>query len=386
MKLWEKNSQSRATVQTFSIRVMLAVGIMLTAVLFSKAQSFVTVDKNLEVLGVPPVPASLVAEVAPYTQMYGLPLAGWDPAKREIWLKGLSSATWISKVKEPGANPETSTIYIQSPGIYDIYFQPQYKYLAYTKDTNGNEAFQLYLYEINGGDSKQLSDGKSRNTEPVWSNAGNQIVYSSSPLRADGVNLRVLNPFEPKTDRLLVQSSGSYLKAFAWSPDDKQVVFCDFLSNTTSTLWLIEVSSGKKIPLSPDTDEKEFYDCPQFTKDAKGVFVLTDHGSDVRRIARIDLASRKFTYVSPPSHWDVDEFQLSPDGKTIAFTTNEDGISRLHLFDVITLKEISVPSIPLGVISDLKWHSDSIDLAFNFKSPRAANDVYAISLQMGEAW
>ena len=106
MKLREKNSHSQATVQTFSSRVMLAVGLMLTAVLLSKAQSFVTVDKNLEVLGVPPVPVSLVAEVAPYTQMYGLPLAGWDPAKREIWLKGLSSATWISKVKEPGASPE----------------------------------------------------------------------------------------------------------------------------------------------------------------------------------------------------------------------------------------------------------------------------------------
>ena len=219
----------------------------------------------------------------------------------------------------------------------------------------------------------------------MWSNAGNQIVYSSSPLHADGVNLRVLNPFEPKTDRLLVQSSGSYLKAFAWSPDDNQVVFCDFLSNTTSTLWLIEVSSEKKVLLSPQMDEKEFYDDPQFTKDGKGIFVLTDHDSDVRRIARIDLASNKFTYVSPPSHWDVDEFELSPDGKTIAFTTNEDGISRLHLFDVITSKEIFVPPIPLGVISDLKWHSNSTDLAFNFKSPRAANDVYAISLRTGKA-
>jgi dipeptidyl aminopeptidase/acylaminoacyl peptidase len=378
-------SQSQTTVHTYGIRVMLGLALMLTGVFLGQAQSFVTVDKNLEVVGVPPVPASLVSDVAPYTQMYGLPLAGWDPVKREIWLKGLSSVTWISKVKSPGASPETSSIYIQTPGIYDVYFQPQYKYLAYTKDTDGNETFQLYLYEINGGDSKQLSDSKSRNTEPVWSNAGDQIVYSSSPVGADGVNLRVLNPFQPKTDRLLIQSSGSYLKAFAWSPDDKQVVFCDFLSNTASTLWLIEVSSGNKVLLSPRTDEVEFYDYPQFTKDGKGVLVLTDHGSDVRRIARIDLASHKLTYVPSASGWDVDEFQLSPDGNTIAFTTNEDGISRLHLFDVITSKEVSAPTTLLGVISDLKWHSNSTDLGFNFKSPRAANDVYAISLRTGKA-
>ena len=364
---------------------MLTLALMLTMVLPGSAQSFVTVDKNLEVVGVPPIPASLVSEVAPYTQIYGLPLAGWDPVRREIWLKGLSSVTWISKVKAPVVSPETSSIYIQSPGIYDVYFQPQYKYLAYTKDSDGNENFQLHLYEIDGGNSKQLTDGKSRNTEPVWSNAGDQIVYSSSLLGADGVNLRVLNPFrEAKTDRLLVESSGSYLKAYAWSPDDKQLVFCDFLSNTTSTLWLIEVATGKKVRLSPP-DDSEFYDYPQFTRDGTAVLVLTDHGSDVRRIARIDLAARKFMYVPSDSRWDVDEFQLSPDGKTIAFITNEDGVSRLHLFDVATSKEISTPTIPLGVISDLKWHSNSTDLAFNVKSPRTANDVYAINLRTGKS-
>src|SRR6185369_15975724 len=383
--LCKMKKQYRSKLRRYSVRVMHGSLLIVMGCVAGWAQTFVTVDKNIEVLGVPPVPTSLATEVAPYSQIYGLPLAGWDPTKREIWLKGLSSVTWISRVKSPGASPETSSIYIQSPGIYDIYFQPQYKYLAYTRDTNGNENFQLYLYEIDGGNSKQLTDGKSRNTEPVWSNAGDQIVYSSSPTGSVGVNLRVLNPFDPKTDRLLVESSGSYLKAYGWSPDNKQVVFCDFLSNTTSTLWLIDVSTGKKVPLSPKKDEPEFYDFPQFTKDGKGVVVLTDHDSDVRRIARIDLASHKFTYIPSDPKWDVDEFQISPDGKTVAFTTNEDGVSRLHLFDLKTSKEITAPTIPLGVVSDLKWHSNSTDLAFNLKSPRSANDVYGINLSTGKA-
>jgi Tol biopolymer transport system component len=188
-----------------------------------------------------------------------------------------------------------------------------------------------------------------------------------------------------KPDRLLVQSSGTYLKAYAWSPDDKQVIFCDFLSNTTSTLWLVDVSTENKVLLSPKRDEPEFYDYPQFTKDGKGGFVLTDHDSDVRRVARIDLASRRFTYIPSDPKWGVDEFQASLDGRTIAFTTNEGGVSRLRLFDLEKAKEISTPTIPLGVISDLKWHSNSTDLAFNFKSPRTANDVYVFNLGTGEA-
>ena len=343
---------------------------------------------NLEIIGIPPIPASLPYEVQPYLGIYGLPIAGWDVAKRGILLKGLSSVTWISRVESAAASPKTTPIYIQEGGIYDIYFQPQAKYLAYTRDTNGNEAFQLYLYNLESRASTLLSDGKSRNTEPVWSNSGDKIVYSSSPTDAQGVSLRVVNPFVAKRDRLLAQSSGSYFKAYDWSPGDKQVVFCDFTSNTVSTLWLIDAATGAKTRLSPEPGWAELYENPQFSKDGKGLYVITDHDSDFRRLAYIDLATKGFSYLSDHIKWDVDEFQLAPDGKTLAFITNEDGASRLHILNTATKEESQSPQLPIGIISDLKWHSNSIDLAFNFKSPRTPNDVYSLDSKSGkfEIW
>jgi len=353
------------------------------------AQSeIISPGKNIETIGVPAIPGSLVREVDPYRGAYGLPLAGWNPVKREIWLKGLSSVTWISRVRSPGAAPETSSIYIKTSGIYDIYLQPQNRYLAYTRDVDGNEQFQLYSYEISGGKSTLLSDGKTRSTEPVWSNRGDKIVYSSAPTGQVGVNLRLVNALDPTFDHLLVQSSRGYLKAYDWSPDDKQVVYCDFSANIASTLWLIDVTSGSKVLLSPKRSTQDLYDNPQFSKDGKGIYVVTDHDSDMRRLAYIDLASHQFTYVPSETRWDVEEFQLSPNGKLLAFLTNEDGISRLHVFDRKAGKEISVPQSQLGVLSDLKWNSASTEIAFNFKSGRTPNDVYSINFETGkeELW
>jgi Tol biopolymer transport system component len=361
-----------AFVQCLLLRMAtaLTVGLVLLAgVPASWAQGSVGPNKNIEAIGVPPIPASLAREVQPYASIYGLPLAAWDPVKREVLLKGLSSVTWISRVSSPGASPQTSSIYIQSSGIYDVYFQPQGKYLAYTRDAEGNETFQLYVYDIGHGKSTILSDGKSRNTEPVWSNAGDKIIYSSTPVGDSGVNLHVIDPFAPQSDRLLAKSSGSYFKAYDWSPNDKQIVFCDFISNTAGTLWLIDVASGDKTLLSPKTDQSELYDYPQFSKDGKGVYVLSDHDSDVRRVAYIDVTSRKLTFVTSNLQWDVDEFQLASNGKTLAYITNEDGISRLHVLDLASGKETAMPQLPLGIISDPKWNKDSTEVAFNFKSP-----------------
>lgn len=279
------NNRFRLTSYWSRALVLILLALIIIGSNVSAQSQLISPSKNIDVVGVPPIPASLAREVQQYTGIYGLPLAGWDLAKREIWLKGLSSVTWVSRVKSPGATPETSSIYIRSGGIYDIYIQPQSKYLAYTRDVNGDESFQLYLYEIGTGKSTLLSGGKSRNTEPVWSNAGDKIVYSSSPADTQGVNLRMLNPFDAKTDRLLAKSSGSYFKAYAWSPDDKQVVFCDFSSNTASSLWLLDVASGNKIRLSPETTQPKLYDYPQFSQDGKGVYVITDHDSDMRRVA-----------------------------------------------------------------------------------------------------
>jgi dipeptidyl aminopeptidase/acylaminoacyl peptidase len=381
--------QSLRRADTFAEQIKLivlvtAVLLLATTLVLAQGQRS-SPNRNIEAIGVPPIPASLAKEVEPYKSIYGLPLAGWNPARHEIWLKGLSSVTWVSRVMSPGSRAVPSSIYIQAGGIYDIYFQPQGKYLAYTRDAAGNEVFRLYLYEIGTGNTTLLSDEKSRSTEPVFSNLGDKIVYSSSPTGGVGVNLRLLERLDPKADRQLVQSSGSYLKAYDWSPDDKQIVYCDFSSNTTATLWTVDVANSSKTLLSPNTNQPEFYDYPQFSRDGKGIYVVTDHDSDMRRLAYIELSTRKITYVPSNPKWDVDEFQLAPDGKTLAFVTNEDGISRLHLFDVAAAKESSVPQLPIGIIADLKWQKNSTDLAFNFKSAHTPDDVYSVNFETGKA-
>ncbi len=345
-------------------------------------------NANLEIHGIPKVPAALAPKARRYSNFYGLPLAGWDSIKREILLKGISNVSWVSRVEAPAGSLK-AWMYLQTNGIYDLYFQPQAKYLVYNRDSNGDEAFQMYLYDIEKRSGTLFTDGKSRSTEPVWSNSGERIVYSSSPPGGVGVSLHLVNPFDPKSNSLLVQSTGNYLKAYDWSPDDTQVAYCEFIANTISKLWLINVKTGEKRLLSTsDKKEEEYYDSPQFSQDGKGVYVVTDKDSDFRRLAYVDLVTGRFKFLTTDIKWDVDEFQLAPDGKTLAVVTNEDGISHLYLIATDTEKRKPITSLPSGIVSDLKWHNNSVDLAFNFKSPRTPNDVYSLNASNGniERW
>jgi Tol biopolymer transport system component len=96
------------------------------------------------------------------------------------------------------------------------------------------------------------------------------------------------------------------LKAYGWSPDDAQVAFCEFIGNTTSKLWLVDVEKGEKRLLSGTAEKADgYYDSPLFSKDGKGIFVITDRGSDVRRLTYLNLASGQFKSLTAAINWDV---------------------------------------------------------------------------------
>src|SRR5215813_5080729 len=227
--------------------------------------------ENLVIEGIPKIPAFLAQTVNRFTNAWGFRLAGWDLTKRELLFKNLAgSETWILRGDAPGVAPKLS--FFIPTGVYDVYWQPQAKYLVYNHDTDGNDSFQFYLFDIATRKSTIITDGKSRNTEPVWSRAGDRIIYSSSPPNGNGVDLSVINPFDLKTTRLVAEGKGNYLKAYDWSPDDSKVVFCDFASNTASTLWVIDITSGEKTLLSEKrSKEGDYYDNPQFNADGSGI-------------------------------------------------------------------------------------------------------------------
>jgi len=102
----------------------------------------------------------------------------------------------------------------------------------------------------------------------------------------------------------------------------------------------------------------------------------------------IDLASKKQTVLTPSINWDVEFFTISWDGKTIAFVTNEDGLSVLHLYDTILHKERPAPKLPPGVVNSLEWHKNDRDIGFDMESARAPDDIYSLDVKTGkiERW
>ena len=259
-------------------------------------------------------------------------------------------------------------------------------YFVFGKDVGGGEWFQTYRYDFATGNVTLLTDGgRSQNGLGVWSNAGDRTVYGSTRRNGKDRDIWTMNPADPKTNRLLLEVEGGGWGAQDWSPDDKQIVVGEGISVNESYLWLVDVASGERKLLTPKGGAvKVAYGGAAFSKDGKGLYVTTDKDSEFQRLAYIDLATGAHTYLTSHINWDVDEFELSYDGKTIAFVPNEDGIGVLHLLDTATGKEKPAPKLPAGSVFGIEWHRNNRDLAFHLASARAPSDVYSVHVTTGK--
>jgi len=362
---------------------LLAV-LLLTVFAFPQSGVVVPGD-NLVVEGIPAIPASLAESVERYTNFRSASLDSWDPAKKEMLITTrFGDTSQVHLVKMPAGARTQLTFYADR--VSGAQFSPtRDDSFVFSKDVGGGEFFQLYRYDLATGDVTLLTDGKSRNTEPVWSYAGDKLVYGSTRRTGNDVDLWVVDPSNPKSDRMLAQMQGGGWSASDWSPDGKSILVQEEISANESYLWTLDASSGEKTLLTPKGGAvKIAYSNGRFSKDGKGLYVTTDKDSEFQRLAYIELASKQHTYLTSDIPWNVDEFDLSNDGNRIAFVVNEDGYGVLHVLNTKTRKEEKIPALPKGVVSDVRWHKDNRTLGFDLASARSSSDVYSLDVPTGK--
>ncbi len=338
--------------------------------------------ENLVIEGIPRIPGSVAEEMLRY-QTRSATMLTWHPLRREMLIRTRFGDTeQVHLVKSPGGSRRQLTFFADP--VSTAYYNPKHAdYFIFSKDSGGNGSIQVYRYDLGTGEVALLTDGISRNTDGIWSNSGGEMVYRSNG--RNGRSLRILNPSDQTSDHVLSEVEGTWFPV-AWSPDDHNILVIQSLSVNGRYLWLFDATSGEKTPLLPGDGGavKVSYDGGDFSSDGEGIYVTTDRDSEFLRLAYVDLASKRFTYLTVHINWNVEQFALSPDGKTIAFVTNEKGISRLRLLDTKTQRERPAAKLPVGVISGIRWHATGTELGFVFESARSPADAYSLNVKSGQ--
>lgn len=357
-------------------RILIALAAIVST---ASADDIVVPGDNLVLQGVPAIPSKLMDEIGRYTEMRQASFASWHPVRREMLiLTRFADAVQVHHVKAPGGARTQLSFF--KDGVHDASFQPTHgDYFVFSKDTGGDENFQKYRFDMETGAVTLITDGKSRNTGGVWSTAGRHLAYGSTRRNKQDVDLWIVDPADPKSDRMIAEMKGGGWSPLDFSPDDRLLLVSEYVSANESHLWLVDVAAGTKTPLLPaQSGEKSLYSSARFSLDGKSIYAITDRDSEFRRLAAIDLATKQHAFLTSNIPWDIDSFTQSWDGKRIAYVVNEEGAGVLHERGLSSGSD-RILSAPNEIVFGISWHRQSGELGFNITAANAVADCWSIA-------
>lgn len=327
---------------------------------------------------VPEVPAALGQRALQFGNARPIRLVGWAPDGSGVFLTTRFGETMqLHKVVSPlGARTQWTF------GTEPVAFAAMRPVVAGRADTDvvlgqdsgGSEFYQLWHWRRSDAKATLLTDGKSRHEGAVWARDGSQLAYVGTARNNKDFDLYTWQPDQPP--KLIKELQGNW-RPLDWSFDGRHLLLMKFLSIEVSEIYDLEIASGTLRRIAVDKDAKpEAYGGARYGANGT-IWITTSADAEFIRLSRIDVAG-KVSLVSANISWKVEDFDVTPDGTSVAFLVNEDGWSRVYTLGADG-KPTLLAGVPDGVVTGLDWSPDGKSLALSLTAASTPGDVWVAS-------
>ena len=336
---------------------------------------------NLVLENIPSIPAAISNNLNRYQHVRSAGFVEWSADSQSILVRTrFGEVAQLHKVAMPMGARQQITFFDEPIG--SVQRRPEGDELTFTMDAGGNEFAQIFLLDPENGGSVMLTDGESRNGSVTWDNAGTQIAYLSTARNGSTNDVWLMDTSEPESRKIAFEArDGTYWFPVDFNDNDDHLIIGNYVSIVNSSFYLLNLDTGEATDLRGDSDNPSVNSAIGFDRNDKGIFFLTDEGTEFTQLAYLRLDNpNDIRRITGNINWNVAGLRLSEDKTRGAFIVNAGGIDELYLFDPESFRYTKVTGLPIGLVGGLTFSPDGTRLALTLNTPRTPSDVFVLNL------
>jgi dipeptidyl aminopeptidase/acylaminoacyl peptidase len=336
---------------------------------------------NLVIENIPEVPPELIEQMNQYQNTRSANFLGWQPGTDQMLISTRFGETaQLHTLSQPMGARKQITFFKEPVTAAGYSPDPGYKGLIYSRDAGGNEFSQLYWLDLQTGRHSQLSDGgRSQNSFPKWSNKGDRFVYTSTRRNKKDYDLYLVPMNDLSLTSMILQVSG-YWSPLDWSPDDKKILMRQYISINHSRIYILDVATGSLEEINP-SEGQIAYNAAAWTADGKGLFIVSDEGTEFQTLRYYDPTSKKSKAITASVPWNVGGFLLSRSRDRMVFVVNEGGVDQLYEMPSATMKFSPMKGLPQGIVNASYIHPGGKYAGFTISTAQTPGDIYTFHFE-----
>jgi len=243
----------------------------------------------------------------------------------------------------------------------------------YRYDKGGNENDHLYLRELDGTERDLTPGEKTKAQFYGWSQDRRSFFFGTNARDPKFFDVFEMSIADLKPILIYKDETGYQPGAIS---DDKKFIAFGKPGNSTadSDIYLLNTETKEMKNITAHTGDVG--NSPEtFDPASKFLYFLSDEGSEFKSIVRYDLATGSKT-VTEKVAWDVAFVSFSRTGKYRIVGTNEDARTKVKVYEGETEKLVSLPPLPEGDISGIRFSDSETKMAFYHDGARSPANLY----------
>ena len=256
-------------------------------------------------------------------------------------------------------------------------FSPDGKKLAYLQDTDGDENFDVFIYDLAGG--------QTRNAMPDTPDALYENYSWSPDSRHIALNTNrggrfAIHALDTGTGELRRVSHHDYSDIEpAWSPDGKWIAFAAMTMGQDKNIFIVPADGGEAREVADESGPLDA-NSPRWSPDSRRLaFTATPRGHD--DVGVFDLESGAIQWIGAEK-WDEGYAEWGPDGGRLAYTVNREGNFVIVVADVQTGRRRTF-AVEEGCHAEPKFTPDGKFIVCVFHNSRRPADLWKLDLATG---